>query len=43
MFIKRNGVEIALDPDSEGFALRFANCALLHITTIEDLSAAKLV
>ena len=41
MFIKRNGVEIALDPDSEGFALRFANCALLHVATIEDLTAAK--
>lgn len=41
MFIKRNGVEIALDLDAEGVALRFAKCALLHITCIEDLIAAN--
>jgi hypothetical protein len=41
MFIKRNGVEIALDLDAEGYALRFAKCALLHITCMEDLATAN--
>ena len=41
MFIKRNGVEIALDLDAEGFALRFAKCALLHLTCIEDLTMSN--
>jgi hypothetical protein len=41
MFIKRNGVEIALDPDDNFIAERFAKCALLHITCIEDLGEAK--
>ena len=41
MFIKRNGVEIALDPDANFIAERFANCALLHLTCIEDLGDAK--
>jgi hypothetical protein len=41
MFIKRNGVEIALDLDANSFAERFAKVALLHITTIEDLAPAK--
>ena len=41
MFIKRNGVEIALDLDANSVAERFAKCALLHITRIEDLAEAK--
>ena len=41
MFIKRNGVEIALDLDANSVAERFAKCALLHITCIEDLAEAK--
>jgi hypothetical protein len=41
MFIKRKGVEIALDPDANSFAERFAKCALLHITCIEDLGEAQ--
>ncbi len=41
MFVKRNGVEIALDLDSDSVAMRFAKCALLHITTIEDLATAN--
>jgi hypothetical protein len=38
MFVKRNGVEIALDLDDNSVAERFAKVALLHITTIEDLA-----
>ena len=41
MFIKRNGVEIALDLDANAVAERFAKCALLHIACIEDLAEAK--
>jgi hypothetical protein len=41
MFIKRNGVEIALDPDDNFIAERFAKLALLHITCIEDLGGAE--
>jgi hypothetical protein len=39
MFIKRNGVEIALDLDANAVAERFAKIALLHITALEDLTA----
>ena len=38
MFIKRNGVEIALDLDANAVAERFAKIALLHITALEDLA-----
>ncbi len=41
MFVKRNGVEIALDLDSNSVAERFAKVALLHITTLEDLTTAN--
>jgi hypothetical protein len=37
MFIKRNGVEVALDLDDHHFAERFSKIALPHITAIEDL------
>jgi hypothetical protein len=38
MFIKRNGVEIALDLDANAVAEKFAKVALLHITALEDLA-----
>jgi len=41
MFIKRNGVEVALNLNQNSVAERFAKVALLHITAIEDLSPAK--
>ncbi|HEY3857545.1 MAG TPA: hypothetical protein VGO67_24445 [Verrucomicrobiae bacterium] len=41
MFIKRNGVEMALDLDANLVAERFSKVALLHITAIEDLSPAR--
>jgi hypothetical protein len=41
MFIKRNGVEVALDLDANSVAERFSKIALLHITAIEDLAPAR--
>ena len=39
-FVKRNSIEVAIDPDAEGIAGKFAQCAILHITRIEELQAA---
>ena len=39
-FIKRNAIEIGLDADPSGLAERFVECAIIHITHIEDLAAA---
>ena len=37
MFIKRNGVEVALDLDANSVAERFAKIALLHIASLAGL------
>lgn len=39
--VLRNAVDIALDPDSEGFALKTRRCAILHIVSIEDIPASQ--
>jgi hypothetical protein len=39
-FVKRNAIEIGLDADPNGLAERFVECAIIHITRIEDLVAA---
>ncbi len=39
-FVKRNAIEIGLDADPNGLAERFIECAIIHITRIEDLVAA---
>ncbi len=39
-FVKRNAIEIGLDADPNGLAERFVECAIIHITRIEDLIAA---
>lgn len=39
MFIKRNGVEVALDLDADSIAERFAKIAILHVASLEDLAA----
>ncbi len=39
-FVKRNAIEIGLDADTDGLAERFVECAIIHITRIEDLVAA---
>jgi hypothetical protein len=43
MFIKRNGVEVALDLDANSVAERFAKIALLHIVSIEDITTATAI
>ena len=40
-FVKRNAVEIGMDLDPSGLAEFFAECAIIHITRIEDLESAK--
>ena len=39
--VLRNAIEIGLDPDAEGLALKTRRCAILHIATIEDISESK--
>jgi hypothetical protein len=36
-FVKRNAIEVGIDLDPNGFAESFAECAILHITHLEDL------
>lgn len=36
-WVLRNAVEIGLDQDAEGFALKTRRCAILHIASIEDV------
>ncbi len=40
-WVLRNSIEIGLDPDAEGFAELTRRCALLHIASIEDITASK--
>jgi hypothetical protein len=39
--VKRNSVLIGLDLDSKSFAQKYVECAILHITSIEDISTAQ--
>jgi hypothetical protein len=41
MLVKRNAVLIGIELDSNSIAERFVECALIHITRIEDLSTAQ--
>ena len=41
MFVKRNAVLIGIDLDSHSIAERLVECALLHITRLEDISTAQ--
>jgi hypothetical protein len=41
MLVKRNAVLIGIELDSNSIAERFVECALLHITRIEDISTAQ--
>ena len=36
-FVKRNSIEIGINLDSRSFAQKYVNCAILHITSIEDI------
>lgn len=41
MFVKRNAVMVGLNFDADSIAERFAECAILHITRVEDIPAAQ--
>jgi hypothetical protein len=41
MFVKRNAVLIGIDVDANSLAERFVECAIIHITRIEDIVAAQ--
>jgi hypothetical protein len=36
-FVKRNFIEIGIGLDSRSFAQKYVECAILHITSIEDI------
>ena len=36
-FVKRNSIEIGINLDSRSFAQKYVECAILHITSIEDI------
>jgi len=40
-WVLRNVIEIGLDPDAEGFASQTRRCAILHITSLEDIPTSK--
>jgi hypothetical protein len=35
--VKKNSIEIGIDLDSRSFAQKYVECAILHITSIEDI------
>jgi len=39
--IKRNSIEIGIDLDSRSFAQKYVDCAILHITSIDDIPSAQ--
>jgi len=39
--VKRNSIMIGIDLDSRSFAQKYVECAILHITSIEDVSDAQ--
>jgi hypothetical protein len=39
--VKRNSIMIGIELDSRSFAQKYVECAILHITSIEDISAAQ--
>ena len=39
--VKRNSVLVGIDLDSRSFAQKYVECAILHITSIEDISTAQ--
>jgi hypothetical protein len=36
-YVKRNALQIGIDLDSNSFAQKYVDCAILHITSVEDL------
>jgi hypothetical protein len=39
--VKRNSIEIGIELNSRSFAQKYVECAILHITSIEDISTAQ--
>jgi len=39
--VKRNSILIGIDLDSRSFAEKYVECAILHITSIEDVPTAQ--
>jgi|HubBroStandDraft_6_1064221.scaffolds.fasta_scaffold1379807_2 hypothetical protein len=39
--VKRNSIMIGIDLDSRSFAQKYVECAILHITSIEDIPTAQ--
>ena len=37
--VKRHALEVGLDPDHDAIAGRFVECALLHVTRVEELDS----
>jgi hypothetical protein len=40
-FVKRNTIEIGVNLDANSFAEKYVECAILHITSIEDIPSDK--
>ena len=40
-YVKRNSIEIGLNLDSRSFAQKYIECAILHITSIEDVETEQ--
>jgi hypothetical protein len=40
-FVKRNTIEIGVNLDAHSFAEKYVECAILHITSIEDIPSDK--
>lgn len=40
-FVKRNSIEIGLGLDSRSFAQKYVECAILHITSVEDIQTEQ--
>jgi hypothetical protein len=40
-WVKEGVIEIGIELNPEGFAVHTADCAILHITRIEDIPAAR--
>jgi hypothetical protein len=39
--IKRHALEVGIDPDQDSISGRFVECALIHITRVEELATAQ--
>ncbi len=40
-FVKKNTIEVGTNLDADSWAQKYVECAILHITSIEDTSASK--